>query len=204
MRITLNIVLISVFVCMLVTPSVFSQQDMTTYSGNSRGVRILPQVGFNLTKLTDDPISTSEKFRLGIEAGLWVQTKNPIFFQPGLFFAQQRLDEINLDELEHNLTTDTTLQKVDYRCLKLPVMFGIQLWGARVYTGPSFTYIINIDESELTENEFKDLTMGLNIGAGLNITMFSFDVRYKYGITHILHENVAKANILTVSAGLKF
>ncbi|MDA3820387.1 MAG: porin family protein [Candidatus Delongbacteria bacterium] len=201
MRFKRNILIVSVFVSMLVTSSVFSQQTMTT---NSVGVRFLPQAGFNLTKLTDDPISTSEKFRLGIEAGLWVQTKNPIFFQPGLFYAQQRLDEIRIDELEQNLTTDTTLKKVDYRCLKLPVMFGIQLFGARVYTGPTFTYILNMDETELTENQFRDLTMGLNIGAGLNITMFSFDVRYEYGITHILHENVAKANILTISAGFKF
>ncbi|MFO7789344.1 MAG: porin family protein [Bacteroidales bacterium] len=170
----------------------------------SAGVRFLPQAGLNFTKLTDDPINTTEKFRLGAEAGIWVQTKNPVFFQPGLFYAQQRLDELYVDELEDNLTTDTILNKLDYRCLKLPVMFGLQVLGARVYTGPSFTYIINMDDMELAEEQFKDLTMGLNVGAGINITMFSFDIRYEYGVTHVLQDNVAKTNILTVSAGLKF
>jgi hypothetical protein len=201
MRRRLHIYALLIFVGMTFASPVFSQHSLTS---NSTGVRFLPQVGFNLTKLTDDPVSTSEKFRLGVEGGLWVQTKNPIFFQPGLFYGQQRLDEIHLDDLEQNLHSDTILHKVDYRCLKLPLMFGIQVFGARAYTGPTFTYILNMDEAKLTENQFKDLTMGLNIGAGLNITMFSFDVRYEYGITHILHENVAKANILTISAGLRF
>lgn len=168
------------------------------------GVRFLPQAGLNFTKLTDDPINSTEKFRLGAEAGIWVQTKNPVFFQPGLFYAQQRLDELYIEDLEQNLETDTILKKLDYRCLKLPLMFGLQVFGARVYTGPSFTYIINVDDMDLAEENFKDLTMGLNVGAGVNITMFSFDIRYEYGVTHVLQDNVAKTNILTISAGLKF
>ena len=171
--------------------------------GYTQSVRFLPQAGFNLTQLTDDPSEDSDKFRPGIEAGLWVQTKNPVFFQPGLFYGQQRLNKIKLNDIPE-IDGDTILNKVDYRCFRLPLMFGLQVFGARIYTGPTFTYIMNVDQIDYTDSEFRDLYMGLNVGAGLNLTFLSFDLRYEYGITNRFKNSNARSNTITLSAGFKF
>ena len=188
----IKIILIGLTLTLLLAGSIFAQ-----------GVRFLPQAGFNLTQLTDDPSEDSDKFRPGVEAGLWVQSKEPIFIQPGLFYGQQRLNKIQLNDIPE-IDGDTILNKVDYRCLRLPLMFGIQVFGARVYTGPTFTYILDVDEIDYTRNEFKDLSMGLNVGAGLNLTFLSFDLRYEYGITNRFKNSNARSNTITFSAGFKF
>ncbi|MFW5767772.1 MAG: outer membrane beta-barrel protein, partial [Bacteroidota bacterium] len=146
------------------------------------GIRVLPQVGINLTKLTDEPVEDADKFRTGFEAGLWLQTKTPVFFQPGLFYGQQGLRKVHISHLDPNNpnTSDTILNNVDYSFIKVPVMLGLQLLGARIYTGPTFTYVINVDHLEFTGEQFRDLNMGLNVGAGLNVSLFSFDLRYEY------------------------
>jgi hypothetical protein len=177
----------------------------TSFAQNA-GVRFLPQAGLNLTKLSNEPAEDADKFRTGIEAGFWVQTKSPVFFMPGVFYGQQGLRKIHIDNLQTsvNSASDTILSNIDYRLIKLPVMLGIQALGARIYTGPTFTYIVDMDEVEIMESEFHDLSMGLNVGAGLNIALFSVDVRYEYGVSHVFTNGGATANTLTISAGLKF
>jgi len=179
-----------------------------SYTGyaQSSGVRFLPQAGINLTKLSNEPIEDADKFRTGIEAGLWVQTKSPVFFMPGAFYGQQGLRKVHIDDLQTSASSasDTILSNIDYRFIKLPVIFGIQVLGARIYTGPTFTYVMDMDEIEIMESEFRDLSMGLNVGAGLNIALFSFDVRYEYGVSNVFTTGHATANTLTISAGFKF
>ena len=46
--------------------------------------------------------------------------------------------------------------------------------------------------------------MGFCLGAGANVGLFSFDLRYEYGISDVFIGNSIGANTLTISAGLKF
>jgi len=172
----------------------FGQSDKT-------GIYVMPQVGLNLTSLTNEPMIETDQFRTGVEGGIWIQSKSTVFIMSGVFITQQGLSSVYLD-LQNNY--DTILNKVDYRALKVPVMFGIQALGARIYTGPNFTYILNTDNPEVMVDEFRDLSLGLCVGAGLGLTLFSFDVRYEYGVSHVFRNRNAAANTLTISAGLKF
>jgi hypothetical protein len=173
----------------------FGQSDKT-------GVSVMPQVGLNLTSLTDEPMIQTDQFRVGVEGGFWLQSKKTVFIMPGIFMAQQGLSSVYLEDLQNNY--DTILNKVDYRAIKIPVMLGIQALGARIYTGPSFTYILNTDNPDVMVDEFRDLSLGLGVGAGFGFTIFSFDVRYEYGVSHVFRNRSAATNTLTISAGLKF
>ncbi len=166
-------------------------------------VKIMPQIGINLTKTPDNRGLESSKFRPGIEGGVWIQTPKTIFIMPGLFFGQQGLNEVSIKDIKTN--KDTLISNIDYRTLKLPVMFGVQALGARLYTGPNFTYVINVDNiQQISTESFKDLTMGLCLGVGLNIAFFSFDARYEYGVSHTFSNQNTTTNTFTISAGLKF
>lgn len=194
-----HIVVLGILFTFLGIGTSFSQASKT-------GVRIMPQAGFNLTRLTDEPMVDSESFRLGIEGGFWLQSKKTVFIMPGVFIAQQGLSSMYIDDIQTSGTSviDTVLNKVDYRAVKFPLMLGVQALGARIYTGPSFTYILNTDNPDLVLEEFKDLTMGLCVGAGFHLTLLSVDVRYEYGVSNLFLDRNAAANTLTVSAGLKF
>ncbi len=186
---------IVILTVLLLSSSSYGQTDKT-------GIRVMPQIGLNLTSLTDEPMVETDKFRTGVEGGIWVQSKKTVFIMPGVFFAQQGLSSVYLEDLQNNY--DTILNKVDYRAVKVPVMFGVQALGARIYTGPSFTYILNTDNPDVMVDEFRDLSLGLCVGGGFGFTIFSFDVRYEYGVSHVLRNRSAATNTLTISAGLKF
>ncbi|MEA1873574.1 MAG: porin family protein [Bacteroidota bacterium] len=186
---------IIIFTLLLLSSSICGQTDKT-------GVSVMPQVGLNLTSLNNEPMLETDQFRVGVEGGFWLQSKKTVFIMPGIFVAQQGLSSVYLEDLQNHY--DTILNKVDYRAVKIPVMFGIQALGARIYTGPSFTYILNTDNPEVIVDEFRDLSLGLNVGAGYSFTIFSFDIRYQYGVSHVFRNRDAVANTLTISAGLKF
>jgi hypothetical protein len=195
MKTILRFSTIVILTLLLFSSSSFAQNEETR-------INVMPQVGINLTSLTDEPMLEADQFRIGIEGGFWIQTKKTVFIMPGVFIAQQGLSSVYLEDLESNY--DTILNKVDYHAVKVPVMFGIQALGARIYTGPNFTYILNSDNPEIMVDEFRDLSLGLCVGAGYKFSLFSFDVRYEYGVSHVLRERPAATNTLTVSAGLMF
>ena len=164
-------------------------------------IRIMPQVGLNLTKVSDNEFSLDDKFKTGFEIGAWIQTKKTVFIMPGFFYAKQGLNEVYVNDFKNGL--DTVLNNVDYQAIKVPVMVGIQFLGLRAYTGPSFTCVIN-DNTNIDKDIFKDVSMGFCLGAGANVGLFSFDLRYEYGISDVFIGNSIGANALTISAGLKF
>ncbi len=162
----------------------------------------MPQIGLNLTKTPDNQNLESSRFRPGVEGGVWIQTQKTIFIMPGLFFGQQGLNDVYIKDIQGNY--DTLISNIDYRTLKLPVMFGVQALGARLYTGPNFTYIINTDDIPISTESFRDLSMGFCLGVGLSISLFSFDARYEHGVSHTFSNQNTTTNTLTISAGLKF
>jgi hypothetical protein len=181
-------------------PSANAQNSKNSISRT--GIRVMPQIGLNLTKLTDEPTVDADTYRAGVEIGIWFQSKETIFIQPGIFLAQQGLNRVSIEDIQNNI--DTVLSHVDYRAIKIPIMFGIQAFGARIYTGPNLTYILDSEKPSFTSDEFRNLNLGLNIGAGFNYMLFSFDVRYEYGVSDVFIHKTATANTLTMSAGLKF
>jgi hypothetical protein len=175
---------------------------LVSAQADKTGVHFMPQVGVNLSKPIDETIDLEERFRVGYEAGFWIKTKSTVFIMPGAFYGQHGLNQVYIKDLENSY--DTILNKVDYQTLKIPVIFGIQALGVRLYTGPSFTYVIDSDLPEFSPDDFRDLSMGLSIGAGFSFLLFSFDARFEYGVSHVLINQNMAVNTLTVSAGLKF
>ena len=78
------------------------------------------------------------------------------------------------------------------RKLNAPLLVGLEVIGPlSIFAGPSFQYILDNDfnglDFDAIENEF---TVGLNIGAALQIGRIGIDVRYERG----LNENEATFN----------
>lgn len=80
--------------------------------------------------------------------------------------------------------------KYDISKLDLPVLLGAKIIGPlHVFAGPAFQYMLSNDLENFSINDAeKDFTVGLHIGAGVDLGRLGLDVRYERGFS----ENEAK------------
>lgn len=92
-----------------------------------------------------------------------------IFIQPEIVYTKLKT--------EYN-TFDYNLSKID-----APVLLGINLLGPlHIKGGPSFQYVLKneLENSTLTiSNVENDITMGYQVGGGLNLGRLGLDLRYE-------------------------
>ncbi|WBL21577.1 outer membrane beta-barrel protein [Zunongwangia sp. HRR-M8] len=96
-----------------------------------------------------------------------------VFIQPELIYTK--------------LTTDYGAFDYDLNKIDLPVLLGVDILGPlNVKAGPSFQYITNNEIENGTfkiGNVDKDITVGYQLGAGLNLGNLGIDVRYEGAFT---------------------
>ncbi len=110
-----------------------------------------------------------------------------IFLQPELMFTR-----LNTEYENFNYKID----KID-----APILVGINVFGPlNIKAGPSFQYIMNneLEDTTLKIGDVeKDITVGYQVGAGINLGRLGFDVRYEgaftentaFGATETAQEN---------------
>ncbi|SHN08722.1 porin family protein [Polaribacter sp. KT 15] len=118
--------------------------------------------------------------RSGYHAGLWFRGKLPLiglYIRPELVFTQVKN--------EYTDQNDAT-SEYEYKKLDVPVLLGKKFLGvANVFIGPSFQYIIEDDFSfsGLTTDEFDKFSVGLQMGAGIELGRIGIDVRWERGLS---------------------
>lgn len=73
----------------------------------------------------------------------------------------------------------------DMSKLDVPVLLGINLIGPlHVFAGPSFQYILDTEFDGVTIDDVEnDFSVGMNIGAGVNLGKLGIDLRYERGFS---------------------
>lgn len=96
-----------------------------------------------------------------------------IFIQPELMFTRLNTEYENFDY---------KIDKID-----APILLGVNVIGPlNIKAGPSFQYIINneLEDTTLKIGDVeKDITVGYQVGAGINLGRLGFDVRYEGAFT---------------------
>ncbi|MBT8186377.1 MAG: PorT family protein [Croceitalea sp.] len=125
---------------------------------------------------------------VGYHLGFWAKTGNRIYLRPELVYTSTKS---GYDE------GDLKIQKID-----LPLLLGTKVIGPlNLFAGPSFQFLLNTDfegDGITVEDVENDVTVGLNIGAGLNIGKFGVDLRYERGFSEN-EINVINANITNIN-----
>ncbi|NHF57717.1 PorT family protein [Flavobacteriaceae bacterium TP-CH-4] len=77
-------------------------------------------------------------------------------------------------------TNDYDISKLD-----LPVLVGVKVIGPlHVFAGPAFQYMLENDLEDFSINDAEnDFTVGLHLGAGVNLGRLGLDVRYERGFS---------------------
>ncbi len=121
---------------------------------------------------------------LGYHLGVYGKLGGKIYLRPELVYTRIK----------------STYDNDDFKMSKLdaPVLVGVNVIGPlNVFAGPSFQYILDTDFEGVTlgdvENNF---TVGLNIGAGVNLGKLGIDLRYERGFS----EN--EVNFINTTGGI--
>lgn len=112
--------------------------------------------------------------KAGFHAGLFAQFEIVgIFLQPELMYT-----ELNTEYSDF----DYKLSKID-----VPVLVGLNVLGPlNIKAGPSFQYILKneIEKASIKiEDVENDVTVGYQLGAGIDLGRLGFDVRYEGAFT---------------------
>ncbi|WP_281542824.1 porin family protein [Maribacter aestuarii] len=108
-----------------------------------------------------------------------------IYFRPELVYTKTKSDYDG---------NDFDMSKLD-----APLLLGVKVIGPlHLFAGPSFQYILNTEFDGITIDDVNnDFTVGLNIGAGVNLGKLGIDLRYERGFSDN-EANFINTNLTTV------
>lgn len=95
----------------------------------------------------------------------------------GLFYLRPELvyTQVRSAYGFENQNSDFTMHKID-----VPVLVGLNIIGPlHIFAGPAFQWILDTELDNVNLGDLdSDVTVGYNLGIGLNLGSFGFDLRY--------------------------
>ncbi|TYP98865.1 outer membrane protein with beta-barrel domain [Tenacibaculum adriaticum] len=143
--------------------------------------------------VSDDIINGKAESKTGYHAGIWLRAKLPIigwYVRPELVYTALK-SEITLND-GVNTKASYDFQKID-----IPVLLGKKFLGvAYVHAGPSFQYIIDgdLDFEEVAKTNADGFTVGIQLGAGVELGKIGLDIRWERGFSDTESEIVSNAS----------
>ena len=176
------------------------------------------QTDDNIAKLLDDTDAVLT-YQLGIFTRFMFAG---IYVQPEAMFSSSKTEMKFENIFDENNTSNNVVGEMKLNKLDVPVMIGKRFMKIlRINAGPVFSYILsqNIGQSGTKEAwneinaEYKNATVGLQYGIGVDIAMINIDLRVEKGFQAI-SENLTigetsfaadqRLEQIMLSVGMKF
>ncbi len=172
-----------------------------------------PKIGITMSKLSTNFEDVTEEMKTGFQFGAFVRFGKKIYVQPEIMFATKggiiKEPGINTD-FTVKLSTIQIPLIVGYRVLNLNVV------NLRLHGGPAISFVTNKEitvSAESGEEAFdgahiKDAIWNFQLGLGVDVLMFTLDVRYEWGLNNIWDpqggdSHDMKNNLWNISLGWK-
>lgn len=176
--------------------------------------------GINSSKITTDNFSATgytyndfkSDAKSGYNLGAFARIGKSIYLQPEVLYCVRKGES----------TSGTTNQSIKLKTIQIPVLLGLKLIdlklaSIRAFTGPAMSFVSSGSSVEsnlpnVDPKNFKNNIWDWQLGAGVDVLMLTFDIRYEWGITNVSDANTNvpnigfnnKGNVLTFSLGWKF
>ena len=176
------------------------------------------QTDDNIAKLLDDTDAVLT-YQLGVFTRFMFAG---IYVQPEAMFSSSKTEMKFENIFDENNTSNNVVGEMKLNKLDIPVMIGKRFMKIlRINAGPVFSYILsqNIGQSGTKEAwneinaEYKNATVGLQYGIGVDIAMINIDLRVEKGFQAI-SENLTigetsfaadqRLEQIMLSVGMKF
>lgn len=124
----------------------------------------------------------------GVEDVMTIEGENNTGYHLGFFGRFGVLGFFLQPEIIYTrLNTDYDLFQYTIQKIDAPVLVGVNVFGpVNIKAGPSFQYILNndLEDSNLRISEVEnEITLGYQLGAGINIGRVGLDIRYEGAFT---------------------
>jgi len=177
-----------------------------------------PKVGYNTSKLTTDVSEINSELSNSFNFGLFLRIGKKIYVQPEVNW----LTSGSVFKTPTGSSLSPIEQEVELKTIEIPALVGWRIinfgvGNVRIMAGPSASIVTDKtvstkDESgfvnPIQDSDIEDMIWGFNIGAGVDVLMFTLDVRYQMGLNEVIPkvENFdfkSKNNVFAVSLGWK-
>ena len=132
----------------------------------------LTEIFNDVENFIDNKGSGKSGFNIGFYGKL---NLGPIYLRPELVYTKTTSEYILNSQNE-----DFKMSKLD-----MPVLVGFKVFGPLdAFIGPSFQYILKNDFKDIDSDALKnDITVGLNLGFGIELGKLGIDIRYERGFS---------------------
>lgn len=172
-----------------------------------------PKIGYNTTKLSTDASTISSDLKNKFQFGAFVRIGSKIYIQPEVNYVTKG------GVLKKENTPD---QEVTLKTLTIPLLLGVKVIDLKVASihlvgGPVASFALD-KKLSITDpgsswpvnsaDDIKNASWAIQAGAGIDVLMFTLDIRYEIGLSNMYNGSDVtmkslKNNLLNVSLGLK-
>ena len=166
----------------------FAVFSIAAFAQNDSGFGIKGGLNYNANgnyfESAEDAANNPDR-NIGYHIGVFGKLGDKVYFRPEVIYTKTK--------------SDYNGDKFDMSKLDLPLLVGVKVIGPlHAFAGPAFQYILNSEFDGISIDTIEnDFTVGLHIGAGVNLGKVGIDLRYERGFS----ENEARfinTNITTV------
>jgi hypothetical protein len=190
-----------IFICLIVI--VLLSGTTPSYGQFALGVRL----GYNASKLTTNVSTISSDFNSGFHVSVWTHFGKRLYFAPEFGYT------LSGGVLTNKGGVDTTMwkQKITVGSLDIPLLLGFKIIHSdaitwRVELGPEASFCINKKVKDMnsvtgpvTTDDINNTNWFLMAGTGIDFLFLNFDIRYQYGLNHLIHEVNEGDQVLTLN-----
>ncbi|MEI7662388.1 MAG: porin family protein [Bacteroidota bacterium] len=199
-----------IIMLLVILPALFSAETM--FGQFNLGIK----VGYNASKLSTGLQNVSSDFRSGFQFGAFARIGKKVYLQPELYYTTQG-GVFSSDSVKNPWKQTVTIGSMD-----VPVLLGFKIINAkvvnlRILAGPMASFVVNKSVTDgglnnaigpLSKGDFKSVNWSLQAGAGVDVLMFTLDVRYQVGLNQLVSEVKnykfdSKNNVWVISLGWK-
>lgn len=173
------------------------------------GFTIGPKVGANFSNFSAEQDIIKSEIKSSLSFGVFARLGNKLYLQPELMFMNRKGD-ISSSEFPGS-TNSIHIKTVD-----IPVLIGARIMDAKIFSiramaGPVASVVVNKDisstnwDSAIGKDDIRNANFGVQVGAGVDVLVFTLDLRYEFGISNFSkQEGISlKNNMFVVGLGWK-
>lgn len=173
-------------------------------------VKIQPQAGLTLSRLTTDEIIDQSEARVGTDLGVSFRFGKRFHFYPGVYWKRWSSDLVVLGSDTLGAANFT----LDVQSIQVPARLGYnivngELFKLRFNGGPAWTRVFNLesdpnDPEAWNIEDFNKNIWSWQAGLGIDLWFLTLDLTYDQGINTMFIEGDAENRMLSLEIGVVF
>lgn len=174
------------FTCLLALSGLSTMAQSSKFTFGIKG-------GVNYSNLKTKDDLTNENSILGYQAGVFARFGGKLYLQPELYLGTKGNEYTGI---QTNGSITDVKGEIKFTTLDVPLLLGTKIGtnklNLRFMGGPIISFILDEDNSlgaaynQVSDfGNYKNQTLGLQAGAGIDLGNLTFDARYEAGLSNI-------------------